>query len=70
LGDHADCRKCTSGSWVHRKVLALRRVIDFVTGMTDNYAVYISKDATSREWALQGFSDLKDVVWTCLYLAN
>lgn len=42
LGDHTPMAKnAPSGGWTSYQ--CLRRVIDFVTGMTDNYAVYVAR---------------------------
>jgi dGTPase len=42
LGDHTPAKdNAPAGGWTPYQ--CLRRVIDFVTGMTDNYAVYVSR---------------------------
>jgi dGTPase len=42
LGDHAPSENnAPAGGWTRYQ--CLRRVIDFVSGMTDNYATYIAK---------------------------
>jgi dGTPase len=50
LGDHSPTRdNAPSGGWSSYQ--CLRRVIDFVTGMTDNYAVYISRQLQGTGFA-------------------
>jgi dGTPase len=50
LGDHAPtAENAPPGSWSSYQ--CLRRVIDFVTGMTDNYAVYISRQLQGMGFA-------------------
>jgi dGTPase len=53
LGDHAPTKKnAPPDDWTPYQ--SLRRVVDFVTGMTDNYATYIS-----RQFQGTGFSGLQ-----------
>ena len=53
LGDHAPTSKnAPAGGW--NSYQCLRRVIDYVTGMTDNYATYIS-----RQFQGAGFSGVQ-----------
>lgn len=50
LGDHCPTREnAPPGGWSSYQ--CLRRVIDFVTGMTDNYAVYISRQLQGTAFA-------------------
>ena len=50
LGDHAPVAdNAPPGSWTAYQ--CLRRVVDFVTGMTDNYAVYISRQLQGMAFA-------------------
>jgi dGTPase len=50
LGDHAPTKEnAPAGGWSSYQ--CLRRVIDFVTGMTDNYAVYISRQLQGMGFA-------------------
>lgn len=50
LGDHSPSKtNAPKGGWSSYQ--CLRRVIDFVTGMTDNYAVYISRQLQGTGFA-------------------
>lgn len=50
LGDHSPTREnAPPGGWSSYQ--CLRRVIDFVTGMTDNYAVYVSRQLQGTGFA-------------------
>jgi dGTPase len=50
LGDHSPSKaNAPDGGWSSYQ--CLRRVIDFVTGMTDNYAVYISRQLQGAGFA-------------------
>jgi dGTPase len=50
LGDHSPSKtNAPDGGWSSYQ--CLRRVIDFVTGMTDNYAVYISRQLQGTGFA-------------------
>jgi dGTPase len=50
LGDHSPSKEnAPDGGWSSYQ--CLRRVIDFVTGMTDNYAVYISRQLQGTGFA-------------------
>jgi dGTPase len=53
LGDHTPNEKnAPPGGWTSYQ--CLRRVIDFVTGMTDNYAVYVA-----RQFQGMGFAGMQ-----------
>jgi dGTPase len=50
LGDHSPSKEnAPDGGWSSYQ--CLRRVIDFVTGMTDNYAIYISRQLQGTGFA-------------------
>jgi dGTPase len=50
LGDHAPtASNAPPGGWTPYQ--CIRRVIDFVSGMTDNYAVYISRQLQGTAFA-------------------